>query len=241
MYLSRLFLMPTHREVQRDLSDPHQMHRRVMSAFGQVQPREGTPKQARKAFEVLFRADIDRSRGRTVLYVQSSAKPDFSSLPAGYLMDMDGELPNPAVREVGEAWNALHKGQRLRFVLRANPTKKIKTKSGEDGRRRHGDRIPVSGDEGRLTWLSRKATEAGFDLLPVDGHPHIPDTRIHEEPKTRAKFDRSSPAKQAITFEPVLYEGRLVITDPERFKQALQAGIGPSKAYGCGLLSIAPE
>jgi CRISPR system Cascade subunit CasE len=32
----------------------------------------------------------------------------------------------------------------------------------------------------------------------------------------------------------------LEITDAERFRAALAAGIGPAKAYGFGLLSVAP-
>ncbi|ANN17253.1 type I-E CRISPR-associated protein Cas6/Cse3/CasE [Amycolatopsis orientalis] len=43
-----------------------------------------------------------------------------------------------------------------------------------------------------------------------------------------------------ITVEPVRYDGHLVITDPAAFSDALVTGIGRAKAYGCGLLSLAP-
>ncbi|KPH98712.1 CRISPR-associated protein, Cse3 family [Actinobacteria bacterium OV450] len=38
----------------------------------------------------------------------------------------------------------------------------------------------------------------------------------------------------------VTFEGRLRITDPGLLTEHLLAGIGPSKAYGCGLLTLAP-
>ena len=43
-----------------------------------------------------------------------------------------------------------------------------------------------------------------------------------------------------LTFGSVLFEGRLGITDLARFQAALADGIGSGKAYGFGLLSIAP-
>jgi len=38
----------------------------------------------------------------------------------------------------------------------------------------------------------------------------------------------------------VQFNGRLQITDAARFITAVQTGIGPAKAFGCGLLSLAP-
>jgi CRISPR system Cascade subunit CasE len=38
----------------------------------------------------------------------------------------------------------------------------------------------------------------------------------------------------------VLFEGELRVVDADRFRQTLVEGIGPGKAYGCGLLSIGP-
>ncbi|MBN0632140.1 type I-E CRISPR-associated protein Cas6/Cse3/CasE, partial [Pseudomonas aeruginosa] len=35
------------------------------------------------------------------------------------------------------------------------------------------------------------------------------------------------------------FEGRLRISRQDAFGQALVAGIGPAKAFGCGLLSLA--
>ncbi|TVT61952.1 type I-E CRISPR-associated protein Cas6/Cse3/CasE, partial [Amycolatopsis rhizosphaerae] len=46
--------------------------------------------------------------------------------------------------------------------------------------------------------------------------------------------------KKPITVRAVRYDGHLIITDRDAFTAALQTGIGPAKAYGCGLLTLAP-
>jgi CRISPR system Cascade subunit CasE len=43
-----------------------------------------------------------------------------------------------------------------------------------------------------------------------------------------------------VTFASVRFEGVLEVRDADRFREALANGIGPGKAYGFGLLSIAP-
>lgn len=46
--------------------------------------------------------------------------------------------------------------------------------------------------------------------------------------------------RQRLTFGDVLFEGRLMVTDAALFRQTLEQGIGSGKAYGFGLLSVAP-
>ncbi|MEA2080768.1 MAG: type I-E CRISPR-associated protein Cas6/Cse3/CasE [Pseudomonadota bacterium] len=43
-----------------------------------------------------------------------------------------------------------------------------------------------------------------------------------------------------INFSTLDYSGLLTVTDPELFKAALFQGIGPAKAFGCGLLLVRP-
>jgi CRISPR system Cascade subunit CasE len=39
---------------------------------------------------------------------------------------------------------------------------------------------------------------------------------------------------------PVRFEGILSVDDPQRLLELVRHGIGPAKAFGCGLLSLAP-
>jgi len=43
-----------------------------------------------------------------------------------------------------------------------------------------------------------------------------------------------------ISFSSIDCSGRLVVTDTDQFESALMSGIGPAKAFGCGLLLIRP-
>jgi CRISPR system Cascade subunit CasE len=227
MYLSRLLLNNNSRAVLRDLADSQELHRTLMSVFPQAdKPGEG----ARERFGVLHRLDLDRRRGRLVLYVQSLENPDWSRLPPDYLLFAPG-LENPATKSVAGAYQALKPGAVLSFRLKANPTRKIDTKTGPDGRRRHGRRAELVQEEDQVAWLKRKGEQGGFQVLAV---------RVAGPAKERGRRQgRGSGA--LLTLAGVLFEGHLRITDPEQFlNHSLLRGIGPGKAYGLGLLSLAP-
>jgi len=223
MFLSLLRLEPRSASVQRDIRDPHFLHRTIMRAFPDIIDPEV---KARAYFGVLYRLEMDRRRGRILLYVQSRIEPDWSFLPPDYLVN-DG-MPNPAVKSVERAYASLREGRVLRFRLRANPTRKIDTKSGPNGERRNGRRVPLSGVDAQVEWLARKGEQHGFQLLQAT----IAATGAAELVQSYST---------GRTFQGVLYEGRLVVRDAERFREALANGVGPGKAYGFGLLSIAPD
>ena len=169
-----------------------------------------------------------------MLLVQSLSKPMTEGWPAGYVLkmgsDRDLELSgigeNPAIRSVAAERAAIQAGRRFAFRLRANATKRVDTKTGPDGVRRHGRRVPVRGDSERIAWLTRHAAAAGF---AVDGG----------NARTTAIAAAMGRGVKSVTVVGVLFEGVLVVTDADRFRAALESGIGPAKAYGFGLLSIA--
>ena len=223
MYLARAFLNPVSRAVRADLADAMSLHRTLMRAF----PDDSGP-SPRKQHGVLHRVDEDARRGCIVLLIQSATRPDFARLPAGYILDLKddfdlaGAPENPAIRAVDEEREHIAVDDRFAFRLRANTTKRILTKSGPEGERRNGKRVPVRGDESRLTWLARHAEKGGFSLEGV---------KVTEVPA------RSS-ARRELTFAGAIFEGQLRVTNADAFRAALADGIGPAKAFGFGLLSI---
>lgn len=240
MYLSRLILDPRSRDVHRDLSNVQDMHRTIMSAF----PDTGRYGEARSRLGVLYRLETARS-GLITLLVQSHHAPDWSALPLRYLADLGGELENPAVKMVDGAYSYIHRGDCLVFRLRANPTRKIETKTGPDGRRRHGRRVELIGEEKQVQWLRRKGEQAGFAILSVSPKPHVPNVRSIPEDRLVGRrqardSDGASTQESPLIMRTVLFEGVLQVTDEARFRQALEGGIGPGKAYGCGMLSVRP-
>jgi CRISPR system Cascade subunit CasE len=240
MYLSKLMLNPRSRAVRRDLADCHNLHRTLLSAFPQAQT-----EASRDEFGLLYRIDTSPRTGDVTAIVQSQIAPDWHELPDGYLLDAEN---NPACKAVDMAYEALRKGRQLVFRLRANPTRKIDTKTRPDGKKSNGKRVEIRSEENQIAWLQRKAELHGFRLLSVRVNPGVANLRVAPENKVFGwrgsnGDDQGSNggAKRRLTFGAVLFEGLLEITDAERFKQTLADGIGSGKAYGFGLLSIAPD
>lgn len=240
MYLSRLVLDPRSRAVQRDLADSQALHRTVLGAFPD---RQGA--SPREAAGVLFRVDSQARGGRLTLLVQSAAAPSWQHLPPGYLAPESGGLPNPAVKAIGGLLERLPSGTRLAFRLRANPTRKIDTRSGPDGERRNGKRVELRGEAAQIAWLQRKAEVGGFRLLRVraSGEGAV---AVAARPQPRqvgwrpdAREGTGSGARR-LTHAAVIFDGHLEVLDAERFLDTVRGGVGSAKAYGFGLLSVAP-
>ena len=239
MYLSRLILNPQSREVQRDLSDCQNMHRTVMSAFPQMQESQ----QNRLHLGVLYRVEHHARNGLTALLVQSRVEPDWSVLEPGYLLAMDGG-GNPMCKSVDRPYQRISDGMVLSFRLDANPTKKIDTKTGSDGRRRHGKRVELLSVDSQLEWLKRKGLQGGFELMTSTARQGDPNARALRGVKVHGWHgtmdDESSAVRSGkMTFQKVTFEGLLKVTNAAGFRATLEKGIGTAKAYGFGLLSVA--
>jgi len=195
--------------------------------FGDKQVRVARKKEA----GFLFRIDPQPS-GRVALLAQSAIQPDwdYAFHNADYLL-----AAPPQVKPFDPGFL---NGERLRFRLVANPTKKIDTIKKETRQNlsndelramkgRHGKRVPVR-TEDLHEWLSGRAERGGFSLdgdsVAIQaGHIYV------KKPGERGNRLRS-----------VRYEGRLEITNSGLFQETLIRGIGPGKAFGFGLLSVAP-
>jgi len=215
MYLSKLMLNPRHRQVQRELSHPYELHRTVM---------RGLPEDLPEEERVLYRLEMSSRSGEAVLLVQSHTAPDwvFLEKKRTYL------LAPPLVK-------AFHlnvrPGQVLRFRLHANPTMKTWSKSTEKK-----TRVPLVREEEQLAWLHRKGQQHGFRL--VAGEKGLPLVRVT---KLGDRIDRiyRENTEQRLKIYVIQFDGFLQVTDPDRLLDAVRAGIGPAKSFGCGLLSLA--
>jgi CRISPR system Cascade subunit CasE len=179
---------------------------------------------------VLHRLEVDPRGGALLLYVQSATDPNWSHLPAGFLVTLE-DYGNPHVRDLLEL-DLICPDKAARFRLRANPTRKIGTKS-VDGRRRNGRRVPHRDDERCIEWLVRKGNHHGFEMMRDS--QGLPKVTLVREPARRGRREGA-----AMTFEGVRFDGMLRIVDADAFRAAVISGIGPAKAFGFGLLSFAP-
>lgn len=241
LFLSRLLLNLRDRTVRRDLADCQALHRRVLSAFGHIEGED-----ARAALGVLYRVEPEVRTGAMKLLVQSAVRPEWYRLPTQYLLAEDGE-ENPACKAIGEKYAVIEAGMALQFRLRANPTRKIETKTGADGRKRNGKRVEIRDEERQHEWLERKGVQHGFRIRGVRAidenksiGKHVPQHAVSvagDAAPLLADLDEQSRPPR-LTFASVLFEGELLVTNKEMFTDALKHGVGSGKAYGFGLLSI---
>jgi CRISPR system Cascade subunit CasE len=219
MYLSKLTLDARHPQAQTDLTAPYELHRTLAQAFPDA---ESDRHRARHG--VLFRIE-EAGRGGGAVLVQSTTAPDWGRLPPGYAHHADGPKPFAL---------ALAAGQRLRFRLVANPVRRERI-DGKPQPRRAALVHPRTKDgveAGYLDWLDRQAAASGF---AVEG---VADVPFHLASKRRAGTDEI--AKGRIPHFGVRFDGLLTVIDPVALGSALRGGIGPAKAFGFGLLSLAP-
>lgn len=246
LYLSRLLLNPRSRQVMSELAHPYEMHRTLMRAFPVLEENDET--KARDKFGVLFRAETDEANRFVKVYVQSLQEPDWSFLDGrnGYLYG-GAEALAYEHKDTWPAWQKLQRGRILSFRLRANPTKRI----AKEGDPLKGKRVELRREDEQIAWLLRKGRElgkdmpGGFDLLTkrlIDGRGQefwVPQVHVNLDGKYTGR-KKDATGERSTTHFAVLFGGLLRVTDPDAFRQTLVRGIGSGKAFGFGLLSVAP-
>lgn len=215
----------------------------------------------------LFRIDhpVDPGRGarRPVILVQSATEPDWDyafGLDPGRRDDRGRPVGNasfllaapPQCREVrfaleGDALRlsrqdrpdggfTVRRGDRVRFRLRANPVcrrdgRRCRPRISEEDFNAGGERRTRAFIKAHEDWLVRKLGDAAADVSVstlVTGWAWGWRTKHEPQPGQRMQWWS------------VLFEGECSVNDPAALRRLIESGIGPAKAFGFGLLSIAP-
>jgi CRISPR system Cascade subunit CasE len=244
-YLSRIRLNPLRTQGRAFLRNPRALHAAVMG---------GLP-ESPVADRVLWRLD---ARGHRIdLLVLTPRRPDWTHIveQAGW-PHADGE--HVLIRDYTPALGHLATGREFAFRLTANPAQSTMNpdKRTDSQHRRHGDERPARGFRvahrtaaHQLDWLLRRTGKWGF-TIPVSrtdtaapGMPSAPESPTPHEVRIVDTVRHNIPKKgspRPVTMQAITFEGRMAVTDPDRLRAAMLAGIGPNKAYGCGLLTLAP-
>ena len=222
MLLSRIHLNLRCKDARRDLTNPYQLHSTLCRAFS---PPETKCPQGVFLWRLEPEAD---SSGNPRILVQSRKLPDWNGITInGWLADADSAINLPERLKL----DSLRVGQRFRFRLRANPCVT-----------RNDKRLGLLKTVDQERWLLRKGEQHGFSLPALlsfdysESDKERVDVRISQEYMLRDKQHTDN----KIHIFSVLYDGVLSVTEPDKFRTALQSGIGHGKTMGLGLLSIVP-
>ncbi len=187
MYLSKVSL------AEKFLRNPYDVHRCLWELF------PGIP-QAERPF--LYRLESRSQNGGNIL-MQSDMPPVDDAERAKLLATRSADY-------------RLENGQRLRFLLRANPTKRLNAERC---------RVPFIREDEQKAWLERKMAPSARVIMPF--------TAETDRPIYFRKNNR--PGKIAT----VTYAGLLEVQDAAGFMEIVKKGVGPAKSFGCGMLSLA--
>jgi CRISPR system Cascade subunit CasE len=189
--------------------NPYQLHQALWRLF---------PGFDEKEREFLFRVEqLQKGIGAQVL-MQSLIQPQSRE-------------QGPALLAQREYVLNTQNGQRLRFRLRANPIKTIKDSSKGTVEKKGKTftktvRVPLLHEEQQQTWLEHKLQPfAQLETLIMQPEPVL--------------YFRKAKEGRSGKIQTVMFDGILTVTDAEAFKNQITKGIGPAKAFGCGLLSLA--
>lgn len=266
MYLSLLHVNVNHRPGRQWLGNLYRIHQRLWMAFPDQKQRIDDPfflapwnglslpepKPPRSEFGFLFRVERD---GPARILVQSAQQPDweYAFQNAPYLLARSSQVrefdPTPC------------KDDRYRFRLMAHvvdrhTVAREQTRTTRSGktiakrRRKESWVLPAplpatlatDAKERQLflssrwdswrDWLKRRGGRAGFRILDEPATPSL------VQPVNCLVRDLES--QKLMRYNGGLFDGVLGCVDPDRLRAAIMNGIGPAKAFGFGLLSIAP-
>jgi CRISPR system Cascade subunit CasE len=114
------------------------------------------------------------------------------------------------------------------FQLCANATKKV-TKLSADGQpTKNGRRVPLSSRDELVNWIRRKGDQGGFAVNEATLRTFSGGREYFEKRGIRGLHSA------------VEFQGVLQVMEPGKFHENFKRGIGPAKAFGFGLLVIAP-
>ena len=162
---------------------------------------------------MLWRLDTFR-RGLRLL-VQTPNEPDLSSIPTDY--GTSRTLP------LNRHLDRLSHGQHVRYRLVANP---VRWATDEITGLPLKNRVPCAGQQ--IThWFNHRAPRMGLspETLTTYQLPTITGNKEHN-PGMRLALTR--------------YDGIAIVSDPDSLRTTILTGIGRGRAFGAGMLTVAP-
>lgn len=221
MFLHKIILNPRSREARRDLANPYELHSTLCRAFS-------TPEQKCPSGAFLWRLEKKKDiQSYPEVLVQSFLNPEWSKMG---VKDWFAKAPAmPLDLESKLSLETLQAGQRFRFRLRANPSIC-----------RKGKRQGLMLNKDQQKWIVNKGLLHGFDLPQLSSYSLEETTEMDVLISEEQMLIGQQRSGSEIRIYSVQFEGILTVRDTEKFRLALQKGIGHGKTMGLGLLSVVP-
>lgn len=250
MFLTRIFLNPSRRGCRELISSRQRLHAVVLNCFppGALDaPEEGRllwRLDGSGAARASRRAVGGRAHEALILYVSSPVPMDPSLIveTAGYATD-----EGVTVRDTGAFLEALSPGQRWGFRITANPTFRDTKQRNGKGKKKTLAHVTIAQ---QTQWLLDRTEANGFSILtsreiggdlPVledEAGKRVDGANLVVDCVGRGieKFQHDG---TYVTIQMATFQGVLEVRDPARLRACLVGGMGRSKAYGCGLMTLA--
>jgi CRISPR system Cascade subunit CasE len=222
VYLTRFRLNSARRATRRLLESPQSLHAAVLACF--ARPEDHTTATGR----TLWRVDRRPQSPDIRLYISSPRPPDLTHLveQAGW-PTIDTWLTRPYTAFL----DSIEKGQVWAFRITANPVHNGRRRSDSKDTQRFG---AVTAEQ-QIGWLLARAERSGFAICSTtDGFRNL----VLRDRLTRT-FRRNKDGPP-VTLTMATYEGVLRVEDADQLRRVLTNGLGHGKAYGCGLMTLAP-
>ena len=212
MYLSRVEINPRLRACKLALNSPQRLHAMIAASF----PSSSEPESDRRH---LWR--LDKLDNALYALVMSPIKPDFTHLIEQIGWPASGQ--SWETKDYDPFLDKIDNGQQWLFRLRANPTW---SKPNEDNPSLRGRVIPCLRIDEQKSWLETRIAKHGVSLHGFE----LVSREVNQ-------FSRNG---KTVTLNIATFEGILSVVEPALLREALVCGLGRAKAYGCGLLTLAP-
>lgn len=241
MILTRMHLNPRRRQTIRFMRDPQALHAAIESAF------PPDPPDLTAGSRVLWRLDAEGERRQLLILSPRTPSLEHLQEQAGWSTEQTWES-----RSYEHLLSRLMRGQRYAFRLTANP---VHTVTDTSGRKKLLAHVSVAH---QTRWLTERAELLGVRFMteaetladvddlatasPTPDHDGLgaspqPTPLVQVSSRETIHFRRGA---QKVTLARARFDGLLEVTDADRLRSALTSGIGRAKAYGCGLMTLAP-
>lgn len=224
-YLSRLYLNPLRRRTQEFLRNPEKLHAAILNGIPTQPVTERT----------LWRLEPNPTH-RAELLVLTQTRPSWEALieQAGW---PNAEHPQARTADLTPLLDTLHLGRAFRMRIRVNPVTAVKAPppTRPEATPTRGRPIPVKGNQ-QPAWLLDHLPRWGFQPLTNS----IGEPELVQLERTIMQFPRKS-SNTRVTLSAATFEARVTISDPGTATRSILNGVGRARAYGFGLITLAPD